>query len=79
LLCPEPCTGPPCWNVMMSAFDDLKGSFYLRVMHAGIGRALRDRYGRVSEPLPEQWTDLLKELDDPPAEGVGEKKKSETQ
>jgi hypothetical protein len=54
---------------MIAGPDDLKGSFYLHIMRASIGAALRE-HCHVDEALPERLAKLLRELDGPtgPAE-----------
>jgi len=47
---------------MRASHDDLKDSFYLRVIRTRLGAALRDHFV-VDEPLPDRLAELLKELD----------------
>jgi len=47
---------------MQAGRDDLKDSFYLRLIRTRLGAALRDHFV-VDEPLPDRLADLLKELD----------------
>jgi hypothetical protein len=59
---------------MRAGSDDLKDSYYLRVMRTRLGAALRDHFV-VDEPMPDRLTELLKELDgedgQAPAGGAG--------
>lgn len=43
--------------------DDLKDSFYLRIIRTTIGGELRRHFG-TPEPLPDKLAELLKEFDD---------------
>jgi hypothetical protein len=48
---------------MTPGHDDLKDSFYLRIIRTSIGTALK-RQVAVTEPLPERLAELLGELDE---------------
>ncbi len=50
---------------MQDGRDDLKDSFYLRVIRTSIGEALRDHYD-LTEPLPDKLLELVLELDTDP-------------
>jgi Anti-sigma factor NepR len=51
---------------------DIGPSFYERAIRTTIGRGLRSYYD-LTEPIPEQMTKLLRQIDDsaPPATGNG--------
>ena len=59
---------------MRASRDDLKDSFYLRVIRTRLGAALRDHFV-VDEPMPDRLTELLEDLDgeesEAPAGGAG--------
>jgi hypothetical protein len=59
---------------MRASHDDLKDSFYLRVIRTRLGAELREHYA-VDEPMPDRLAELLKELDgeesEAPAGGAG--------
>ena len=48
----------------MESDDDLKDSFYLRIMRSSVGAALREKYA-LDEPLPDRLAKLLNKLDEP--------------
>jgi hypothetical protein len=52
------------WCPMPPGHDDLKDSFYLRIIRTSIGTALK-RQVAVNEPLPDRLAELLSELDEP--------------
>ena len=48
----------------MERDNDLKDSFYLRIMRSSVGAALREKYA-LDEPLPDRLEKLLNKLDEP--------------
>jgi hypothetical protein len=50
---------------MQPGRDNLRDSYYLRLMRTGIGDVLRQRYD-LAEPLPDKLVELLLELDTEP-------------
>jgi hypothetical protein len=59
---------------MQARRDDLKDSFYLHIMRTSIGAGLRSQY-TPNEHLPDQLTELLRELDEP-KHRVGQEKRN---
>jgi hypothetical protein len=59
----EPRSAKSRWCPMTPGHDDLKDSFYLRIIRTSIGTALK-RQVTVTDPLPERLAELLGELDE---------------
>ncbi len=54
--------------------DDLKDSYYLRLIRTGIGEGLRNYYD-LTEPLPDNLLERLLELDQEPDDVPNEARK----